>query len=84
VGDYRREGAEVSGHQQFKAEGPGCFGGKMPENMRSLIDYPEIVPSTTARPSIYFCPRTPSSIGSARIRYFNAALQQEFILEKDY
>lgn len=57
---------------------------EMPENMRSLIDYPEIVPVNYSSTFDLFLPENAKLDWFREIRYYNAALQQEFILEKDY
>ena len=56
----------------------------MPENMRALIEYPEIVPVNYSVTFDLFLPTKANLDWFREIRYFNAALQQEFILEKDY
>jgi hypothetical protein len=57
---------------------------EIPEKMRSLIDYPEIIPINY---SVTFDLMFPSSANLdyfREIRYYNAATRQEFILEKEY
>lgn len=57
---------------------------EMPEKMRSLIDYPEIVPINYSSTFDLLVPEKAKLEYFREIRYYNASLQQEFVLEKDY
>lgn len=57
---------------------------EIPEKMRALIDYPEIVPINYSVTFDLMVPKKANLEYFREIRYFNAAWQQEFVLEKDY
>lgn len=57
---------------------------EIPEKMRALIDYPEIVPINYSVTFDLMIPKKANLEYFREIRYYNAAWQQEFILEKDY
>lgn len=57
---------------------------EMPEKMRYMIDYPEIVPVNYSSTFDLIIPEKAKLDYFREIRYYNAALRQEFVLEKDY
>jgi hypothetical protein len=57
---------------------------EMPEKMRALIDYPEIVPINYSSTFDLILPEKAKLDYFREIRYYNAVWRQEFILEKDY
>lgn len=57
---------------------------EIPEKMRTLIDYPEIVPINYSVTFDLLLPDKVKIDYFREIRYYNAAWRQEFILEKEY
>ena len=57
---------------------------EIPDKMRALIDYPEIVPINYSVTFDLILPKRVNLDYFREIRYYNAAWRQEFILEKDY
>ena len=57
---------------------------ELPEKMRSLIDYPEIIPINYSVTFDLILPKSAKLEYFKEIRYYNAATQQEFVLEKEY
>ncbi len=52
--------------------------------MRNLIDYPEIIPINYSVTFDLLMPAKAKLDYFKEIRYYNAALNQEFVLEKEY
>lgn len=57
---------------------------EIPEKMRALIDYPEIVPINYSVTFDLLVPKKSKLEYFREIRYYNAAWRQEFVLEKEY
>jgi hypothetical protein len=57
---------------------------EIPERMRALIDYPEIVPINYSSTFDILLPEKAKIDYFREIRYYNAEWKQEFVLEKDY
>ena len=57
---------------------------EIPDKMRALIDYPEIVPINYSVTFDLILPKRVNIDYFREIRYYNAAWRQEFILEKEY
>jgi hypothetical protein len=57
---------------------------EIPDKMRALIDYPEIVPINYSVTFDLLIPKKANLEYFREIHYYNAAWQQEFILEKEY
>ncbi len=57
---------------------------QLPPKLRSLIDYPEIIPINYSVTFDLMLPKTAVLDYFREIRYFNAASRQEFVLEKEY
>ncbi len=57
---------------------------EIPDQVRALIDYPEIVPINYSVTFDLLLPKNAKLDYFREIRYYNAAWQQEFILEKEY
>jgi hypothetical protein len=57
---------------------------EIPEKMRALIDYPEIVPINYSVTFDLLVPKKAKLDYFREIRYYNATWRQEFVLEKDY
>jgi hypothetical protein len=57
---------------------------RIPEEMRTAIDYPEIIPINHKGTFDLLLPSNVNIEYFREIHYYNAALKQEFILEKWY
>ena len=57
---------------------------EIPERMQNLIDYPEVVPINYSVTFDLLLPARANLEYFKEIRYYNAALGQELILEKEY
>lgn len=57
---------------------------EMPEKLRSLIDYPEVIPIDYSVTFDLLLPEHADLKYFREIRYYNAAWKKEFILEKQY
>ncbi len=57
---------------------------ELPEKMRALIDYPEVIPIDYSVTFDLLLPDTIDLQYFREIRYYSAAWRKEFILEKEY
>lgn len=55
-----------------------------PDRIRDMIDYPEVVPINYSVTFDLLLPKNAKLKYFSKIRYYNAALRQEFVLEKEY
>lgn len=57
---------------------------ELPDKMRTMIDYPEIIPINYSVTFDLLLPKRVNLEYFRQIRYYNAAWKQEFVIEKEY